>query len=221
VGNQWQTQVQGTKMFKFAHKLKRTKQHLKIWARNFIGNNHQKLSLNEQKIEQIEEKLSHQPNSPRLNEWLHRLLRQREKLLLFNQKYWGTLRRKEWLVNGDRNSRYFQQQANTRRKKKLICKLKNDCGIWLDNPQSIAVKFVQDYTNQFLSTGQGDSGILNPILDKIISERDNLKLISIPDMMEVKFALFSIESTKTLGPDGFGAGFFKQYWKLVKQDFFN
>jgi len=61
------------------------------------------------------------------------MLRQREKLLLVNQKYWGTFRRKEWLVNGDGNSRYFQQQANTRRKKKLVCKLKDDCGMWVDN----------------------------------------------------------------------------------------
>ena len=149
------------------------------------------------------------------------MLHQREKLLLFNQKNWGTLRRKEWLVNGDRNSRFFQQQANTRRKKKLVCKLKDDCGVWIDNPQTIATKFVQDYTNWFLSTGQGDSGRHNPVLDLIISERDNLNLISIPDMLEIKSALFSIESTKTLGSDGFGAGFSKQYWEVVKNDFFN
>jgi len=121
-------------MFKLSQKLKRTKQHIKIWARNFLGNNQQKLIINSQKIEQIEEKLANQPNNYHLNDWLQRMLCQREKLLLFNQKYWGTFRRKEWLVNGDRNSRYFQQQANTSRKKKLVCKLKDDCGMWIDNP---------------------------------------------------------------------------------------
>jgi len=39
--------------------------------------------------------------------------------------------------------------------------------------------------------------------------------------MEVKSALFSIESSKTPGPNGFGAGFFKQYWEFLKKDFFN
>jgi len=138
-------------MFKLAQKLKRTKHHIKHWARSFLANNHQKLLLNAQKIERIETLLSNQPNSPRLNDWLHRMLRQREKLLLYNQKYWGTFRRKEWLVNGDRNSRYFQQQANTRRKKKLICKLKDDCGVSIDNPQDIAAEFVQDYSKRFLT----------------------------------------------------------------------
>jgi len=134
VGNQWKIQVQGTKMFKLSQKLKKNQHHIKIWARNLMGNNQHKLILNSHKIEQIEEKLSNQPHNFRLNAWLHRMLRQREKLLLFNQKYWGKLRRKEWLVNGDHNSQYFQQQANTRRKRKLICKLKNDCGMWIDNP---------------------------------------------------------------------------------------
>ena len=161
-----------------------------------------------------------QPNSARLNDWLHRILHKREKLLLFHQKYWGTFRRKEWLVNGDRNSRYFQQQANTRRKRKLICKLKDDCGIWIDDPQTIADKFVHDYTTRFLSTGQGGNTMPNPQLDSGISYSDNLRLIEIPDMMEVKTALFSIDSSKTPGSDGFGAGFFKQYWEVLKNDFF-
>ena len=66
----------------------------------------------------------YQPDSPRLNTWLNQLLVQREKLLLFNQKYWENLKRKEWLVHEDRNLRYFRQRA--RRKKKLVFKLKDD-----------------------------------------------------------------------------------------------
>jgi len=140
---------------------------------------------------------------------------------LFNQRYWGTFRRKEWLVNGDRNSRYFQQQANTRRKKKLICKLTDDCGIWIDNPQTIAAKFVHDYSNRFLSSNNRETVMPDLMLDPQISEVENLSLISISDMREVKSTLFSIESSKTPGPDGFGAGFFKRYWDVVKDDFFN
>jgi len=62
----------------------------------------------------IEDRLLEQPDSLRLNAWMDRLIRQREKVLLFNQKYLGNLKRKEWLVNGD-----FQQKASTRRKKKV------------------------------------------------------------------------------------------------------
>jgi len=39
-------------------------------------------------------------------------------------------------------------------------------------------------------------------------------------MPEVKQALFSIDSTKTLGPDGLGVDFSKHYWNLIKNDFY-
>jgi len=116
-------------MFILTQKLKQTKQHLKERSRNFLGNNHERLSLNAQKIQIVEEKLINQPDSHRLNSWMNRLLVRREKLLVFNQKYWGNFTRKEWLINGDRNSRFFQQRATTRRKKKLLYKLKDDCGV--------------------------------------------------------------------------------------------
>jgi len=45
-------------------------------------------------------------------------------------------------------------------------------------------------------------------------------LIKILDISEVKEALFSIDASKTLGPDGFGVGFFKHYWELIKFDFY-
>jgi len=47
------------------------------------------------------------------------------------------------------NSRFFQQRANNRRKKKLVHKLNNDCGMWLDNQEDIADKFISDYTSRF------------------------------------------------------------------------
>jgi len=72
-------------MFKLTQKLKRTKYQIKNWARRFLGNNHHKLVLNAQKIDHLENLLANQPNSPRLNSWLRRILRQREKLLMYNQ----------------------------------------------------------------------------------------------------------------------------------------
>ena len=94
-------------MFILAQKLKILKQHLKEWAHTSLRNNQQHLNLNTQKIHMVEEQLINRPDGYRLNSWLKRLLEQREKLL-FNQKYWDRFKRNEWLVNGDRNSSFFQ-----------------------------------------------------------------------------------------------------------------
>ena len=115
--------------------------------------------------------------------------------MLFSQKYWGKLNRKEWLVNGDRNLKYFQQRANARRKRKLVIKLKDACGVWIDNLKAIVDKFILDYSKRF----------------KTISNTENFELICLLDMEEIKQALFSIELNKTPGPDGFGVRFFKHY----------
>jgi len=50
---------------------------------------------------------------------------------------------------------------------------------------------------------------------------DNQTLIKLPTLEEVRTALFSMESNKTPRCDGFGAGFFKTYWSILKSDLFN
>ena len=50
---------------------------------------------------------------------------------------------------------------------------------------------------------------------------DNQTLIKLPTLEEVCIALFSMNSNKTLGPDEFGAGFFKTYWHILKGDLFD
>ena len=55
----------------------------------------------------------------------------------------------------------------------------------------------------------------------MISDLDNNELIKLPNLEEVKTALFSIDSNKIPGSDDFGAGFFKNYWKIIKKDLFN
>ena len=152
---------------------------------------------------------------------MQRLLKQREKMMLFNQKYWGKLARKEWLVNGDRNSKFFQYKANFKRKRKLVMKLQNDCGIWDGDHKMIAQKFISDYQQRFKSMHNPTRVLPELGLPKLISNLDNNELIKLPNLDEVKTTLFSIDSNKTPGPDGFGAGFFKHYWHLIKKDLFN
>ena len=52
---------------------------------------------------------------------------------LFNQKYWGNLAREEWLVNGDRHSRYFHQTMKARKSHKKIIKTKDASGVWIED----------------------------------------------------------------------------------------
>ena len=62
----------------------------KIDKKKHIGNAYDKLAKNALKnIDYVEERLLSNPTSHKFNSWMQRLLKQREKLLLFNKKYWG------------------------------------------------------------------------------------------------------------------------------------
>ena len=48
----------------------------------------------------------------------------------------------------------------------------------------------------------------------------NLKLVARPDRVEVKAAVFAINSDKAPGPDGFSAGFYQAFWDIIGEDIY-
>ena len=69
-----------------------------------FANFRKQIEKNTNKLQLVESKLIGHPHSLRLNDWHFQLLKQREKLSLFNKLYQGNLARNRWLVDGDRNS---------------------------------------------------------------------------------------------------------------------
>ena len=83
---------------------------------------------------------------------------------------------------------------------------------------AIGGKFVSHFSNLFSSSFPPLDDEMLDLFAPIISEEENFNLCSIPSESEVTLALFSLGSTKALGPDGFTALFYKNYWSLVKDD---
>jgi len=128
----------------------------------------------------VEEQLSNRPDSYRLNSWMKRLLVQREKLLLFNQKYLDRFKLKEWLVKGDRNFNFFQQQVKARRKRNAVLKLKDDCSVWLDTQQEIAEKLMADYTVRFSTSFGSNRRMQGTHLESQVTTSENMILLQVP-----------------------------------------
>ena len=98
----------------------------------------------------------------------------------------GKVSTEEWLINGDRNSKFFQNNVNSKRKRKLVMKLRDDCGIWIEDHKMIADKFISDYMQRFKSTHNKARVLPNLGLSKLISDLDNNELIKLPNLEEVK-----------------------------------
>ena len=52
----------------------------------------------------------------------------------------------------------------------------------------------------------------------MVNEEANNALISLPDAVEIKEAVFSIHADKAPGPDGFSASFFHTNWETIGKD---
>ena len=92
----------------------------------------------------------------------------------------------------------------------MIIKLRDDCGLWIDDHKEIADKFTADFCKRFKSSHNNQCTLGHLGLPRLISDLENRELIRLPTLEEIKTALFSIDSTKTAGPDGFGVGFFQE-----------
>ena len=208
-------------MYRLMRKLKYPKLTLKDWSKRSMGNPIDKIKQNSHKLNYVESKLCHNPDSIRLNSWMQRLLRQRERLLLFHQKYWGQLARKKWLIQGDHNTHFLQANIKARIHRTSIMQLKDECGIWIKDPYLISAKFIKYFTQRFTSSYPQARTLSDLGLPKLLTDEDNYLLTLPPTLEEVRLALFSMDSNKTPGPDGFGAGFFKTYWHILKSNLFD
>ena len=176
VKKNWRMGVRGTPMYRLTQRLKKVKLDLKSRSKATFGNFKTKLERNTDKLLYVEEKLIQSPNSARLNNWHYRLIKQREKMHIFNQKYWGKMARKEWLVNGDRNSHFFHQTIKTRKTRSRIVKLKDNSGVWVEEPVQIEQMFINDFTARIKSAQVSSTNIDMEMLN-LVSAVDNDTLL--------------------------------------------
>ncbi|KAJ0088691.1 hypothetical protein Patl1_32423 [Pistacia atlantica] len=78
-----------------------------------------------------------------------------------------------------------------------------------------ALKYFQDFLSNPSLAEQVD---LTHLIQKSVSEENNLALVLAPTETEVLTALKSIPKESSPGPDGFGSGFYLSCWDLIKED---
>ena len=216
VRQNWKGRNTGVPMFRFTRKLRSIKSTLKIWSRAKFTHFRNQVGKNTTQLQFVESKMITDPQSQRLNAWHLRLLKQCEKLLLFNKCYWSNLARKKWLVDGDRSSRYFHQSARNRKRNCSILRIKDPSGVWLDDTHAIRQQFLQDYMQRFTSA-RGSLAVLNgPLTSPIVTAEENADLIKPVTNKEIYYAVFQMDPHKAPGSDGFGASFYQDHWAVIR-----
>ena len=131
---------------------------------------------------------------------------------------WHQRSRVQWMMLGDRNTRYFHLKALDRKRKNAISRIMDENGIWHETKEGIA-NVVVSYFEKLYTTSY-PSHILE-ITDTIptkISSKMNQSLIKDFTKEEVLAALKQMHPTKAPGPDDMSAIFFQKYWDVVGND---
>ncbi|XP_042987468.1 uncharacterized protein LOC122315558 [Carya illinoinensis] len=122
----------------------------------------------------------------------------------------------KWKMEGDRNTKFFLACLTNKRRKRVLHMQSN--GVVFETPESIHQGAIEYFTS-FL---HGEPPIEQPSLEDyiapVISEEDNASLTHPPTIAEVFEVVSSIPPQSASGPDGFGPGFYKTCWVIVKVD---
>ena len=217
----WGIQIEGSRAAQLFTKLSNVRKEAVKWNKLVFGrldNNIKKKFAELQEIQDSINSLEAVRKEKTVREELEVLLN-REKTM------WAQKAKSNWILNGDRNTRYFQTVVRQRRARSRILHIKDEEGLLLEDPLEIENRLV----NHFKSSYE-DTALLS--VDSILSE---LKSLDIPKLShqqcldmsrpvtsrEIEDTIVQLGPHKAPGHNGIPAFFYQQYCEVVKTDVVN
>ncbi|KAK2654193.1 hypothetical protein Ddye_014049 [Dipteronia dyeriana] len=123
----------------------------------------------------------------------------------------------KWLLEGDRNSKFFQCVASERRRKNSIEEISFE-GVKISNQEEIRYEVTNFFSKLFQNVGWKCPTITGLPLKKLLC-LENAFWEDKFSKDEVLEALHSCDGNKAPGPDGFNIKFIKDNWEVIEGDF--
>ncbi|XP_042515388.1 uncharacterized protein LOC122089763 [Macadamia integrifolia] len=138
-----------------------------------------------------------------------------DSALVLQEKVWAQKSQLKWLRHGDRNTKCFHLSTKLRRGKNHIKEIQDGVGGVLAFPASIG-QFICEHFESFhkMDLMVNSNDILSCI-PEIITMDDNLTLMAVPSIDEIKAAVFDLDPSSALGPDGFPGIFYRYCWSIL------
>ncbi|XP_028093960.1 uncharacterized protein LOC114294059 [Camellia sinensis] len=150
---------------------------------------------------------------------LHRLelelIEQYNHVLYQEELLWFQKSRAKWITQGERNTKYFHLTTLAKRRKRKIEMLKNDNGMWVDQPEQLKVLITNYFMNLFGYTPSIFSTNWSNLVSCKLNQVDNAALTNVITNEEVWNAVKNINAFKAPGRDRFQAVFYHIYWSIV------
>ncbi|XP_072073777.1 uncharacterized protein [Arachis hypogaea] len=142
----WNTEIEGSPIFRLAQKFKLIRHRLVIWQRSSLSNS-------KKQIDEITKQLEEMRASGLMGGLEIMELEQKlDRAYLNEELYWKDKSRIKWLKEGDKNTSFFHEKFKARSKKNKIWRLKAENGEWTTSNATIAGVAEEYFKGIFTST---------------------------------------------------------------------
>ena len=143
-------------------------------------------------------------------------------ILKIEEDFWALKSRVGWVVEGDRNTKFFHTSTLVRRRANKIIRLRNSVGEWITDSNRIRLHIQQGFVELFSTSHiHVPSGFTLPSWAPRVSDTESLSIGAPVSANDVKTSLWSFKPFKAPRPDGLHSGFFQKCWNIVGESVIN
>ena len=185
------------------------------WNKNTFGNIFNRKNRILARMNGLQHSLSSNPSASLVS--LEKSLREEYSTILkLEEDFWALKSRINWVVEGDRNTKFYHTSTLIRRRYNKIAKIRNSVGEWIVESDLIRTHIQHGFTQLFSTSHLTSiSNFTAPLLGPSISENDATDLADPVTPRDIKLSLWSFKPFKAPGPDGLHPGFFQRCWAQV------
>lgn len=187
---------------------------LHTWDRDILKAPKKRVNKLKKELEKLRRGISSSESIARQKEILFVL----ENIMEQEEIFWLQRGRADWLLHGDKNTKFFHNAATARKKRNCIKKLLDDTGVWREGNDQLKDHIIQYFSNLFTAEVDAPDEPVISTVKRCVSQEMNDALMAPYSAEEVKKALFDIGDLKAPGPDGLHAIFYKRFWPMLGED---
>ncbi|OMO86355.1 reverse transcriptase [Corchorus capsularis] len=141
-----------------------------------------------------------------------------QQILKDEWELWALKSILNWILEGERNSRFFHVTTLIRRRFNKIMGLSNDNGDWISDPLDLQQLVLSYFKNLFSTTNIAEHLSFDSFNEDWASLLpEDLAALNIPlTDVEIHKTLWTFKPDKAPGPDGLHPGFYQRNWATVK-----
>ncbi|CAL5341169.1 unnamed protein product [Camellia sinensis] len=211
-----ESHVNGWAGFKCLRKLRLLKEALKRWNLEVFGKVDFKLKQLEKEIHVLDLVAEQRLLTDAERSTLRELKGEAWKLSKMVEWLWLQKSRANWILKGDRNTKFFHVMASTRRNRNALCSIEVN-GALTEDPKEIRTEVFNHFQRQFSESWFNRPSLCGPF--KSIGDGEVCVALE-AEFTESKVvaALKNYDGNKAPGPDGFNLMMLQKCWQIIKGD---